>query len=281
MTANRPARGDDAAIEAALADLAQHLRYPPTPPLGVAVRRRLAAAPAPPPSSWLRLPPFRVRLALAAVALLLTAGAAGLLSPTVRTVIAERLGFLGIDIHYLRVIPTVAPISDATGRALPAGIRLGLGQLTTMAEARERVSYPVLVPSLLELAEPDEVYVSEAPPGHLTLVYFPRPGLPATPETQVGLLLTQFDGSLVRGGFGKGLGPGTELEEVEVNGAYGLWIHGNPHAVFGYQDARGELRIEPTRLAGNTLLWQRSSHVLRLEGAQSKSEMLRIATSVQ
>ncbi|HWC41363.1 MAG TPA: DUF4367 domain-containing protein, partial [Actinomycetota bacterium] len=68
--------------------------------------------------------------------------------------------------------------------------------------------------------------------------------------------------------------------EVTVGGQPGYWFSGEPH-FFTYQDARGNLREEQTRLAGNTLIWQRGDLTLRLEGELSQEEALRIAESMR
>ncbi|MPZ14855.1 MAG: hypothetical protein GEU73_10615 [Chloroflexi bacterium] len=271
-------------LQEALHELGDRIAYPPTPPIVVAVRSRLAA-----PPGARRFPlfslPAGIRLACAVLALLLVAGVGMALSPAARTTVAERLGLPGIAIMHLPALPSLdasrAPGADATAVGAPDRERLGLGEPVTLAEARSRVAYRVLVPTLPELGAPDEVYVGEPPRGgQVALVYRERPGVPLAPETDIGVLLTQFDGSLVIGQFGKGLGPGTQLEGVQVAGANGYWMEGAPHVVFRYQDGAGVVRSEPTRLAANVLLWQRGDLVLRLEGAIAKDQALRIAAWV-
>jgi hypothetical protein len=53
----------------------------------------------------------------------------------------------------------------------------------------------------------------------------------------------------------------------------GVWIEGAPHVLF--------LPGAPPRLAANTLLWRRGGLTLRLEGAASMDEALRIAGSLR
>jgi len=271
------------ALESRLRDVGGHLAYPPTPNLAVAIRGRLAERSARGEDHWYNLWRARMRPAFVALAFLAVIGAVLLLDPTMRVGIAQRLGLRTVAIEYVPSVgvpPTRAPAAMPSGA--PSDPRLSLGDRVSLAQAAGRVSSPIVVPTVSELGAPDEVYVSDAPPGgQVALVYGSRPGLPSTPETGVGLLFTEFDGSLVRGQFGKGLGPGTRLEEVQVAGEDGLWIEGNPHAVFGYQDAVGQMRGEAIRLAANTLVWQRGSLVLRLEGALSKEKALRIAASVR
>ena len=56
-------------------------------------------------------------------------------------------------------------------------------------------------------------------------------------------------------------------------------VAGRPHEVV-FEDANGEIRSDRTRLAGNVLIWRHKGLLLRLEGARSKAEALRIARSV-
>jgi hypothetical protein len=163
---------------------------------------------------------------------------------------------------------------------VPAGAHLRLGQALALAEARARVAFPVLTPDLPELGAPDEVYLSDPPAGgQVTLVYRAGPGRPvAAGETGVALLLAQFRALDIF--VGKGLGPGTRLEELTVNGGRGYWIEGGPHLLV-YRDASGAVRDEMTRLAGNVLLWEQGGQTLRLEGALTKEAALRVAASLR
>jgi hypothetical protein len=257
---------DDRELDRALADLAGQLAYPPTPDLAGRVRRRLQTQPARPRRSitlW--------RLAVAALVLIAVAGTAVALSPAVQTAIAERLGLRGIQIQHVPSLP--AP------DAAPPGSRLSLGQPMTLAQVRERVAYPVVVPSAL--GAPDEVYLLDPPPGgQVALVYDPRPDLPPAGSTGVGLLLTEFLGNVhATGVVGKGLPAGTSLEAVQVNNSPGYWITGDPHSFF-YLDVRGQARTETTRLAGSVLLWEQRDVTFRLEAALAKDAALEIAASV-
>jgi hypothetical protein len=158
--------------------------------------------------------------------------------------------------------------------------RLDLGQPLTLDEARARLNFAVVMPGAL--GPPDEVYLREAPVGgQVALVYLPRPDLPATGTTGVGLLLTEFQGSF-RGGtpIGKVLDPNTRLEDVTVQGVHGFWIDGDPH-VFFYFDAQGRSEGENTRLAGNVLLWERAPLTLRLESGLTRDAAVHIADSIQ
>ncbi len=283
-------------LEQALVDLGSHLAYPPTPALAARIRQEIALRPARSPSLWASWLPNQRRLAFALVALIALAGAVLAFSPEARTAVAERLGLRGVLIREVPALPTPVPTATASaatpsaatavGAASPvvptvppsAGARLSLGQPLTLGEVRGRLAFQVPLPGAL--GPPDEVYFSSTPPGgQVALVYYPRPGLPEANTTGLGLLLTAFQGSVPAGIFGKGIPPGTRMEEVKINGGQGYWIEGDPHTIF-LMDNRGQVRPETTRLAGNVLLWNQGELTLRIESALSKDEVLRIATSV-
>jgi hypothetical protein len=125
------------------------------------------------------------------------------------------------------------------------------------------------------------VFVDEAVPagGRVDLVYRARPGMPASPFTDVGLLITEFRGQPTPEFLKKVTRMGV-VEAVTVGGEPGYWFSGEPH-FFTYQDASGALREEQTRLAGNTLIWQRGDLTLRLEGEIPRDEAIRIAESMR
>jgi hypothetical protein len=125
------------------------------------------------------------------------------------------------------------------------------------------------------------VFVSEnvPPGGRVDLVWRARPGLPASAFTDAGLLITEFKGEPTPE-FIKKVAVAGQVEFVEVGGEPAYWFSGEPH-FFTYRDNTGTLREEQTRLAGNTLIWQRGELTLRLEGELSKEEAIRIATSMR
>jgi hypothetical protein len=271
-------------LERALADLAAALEFPPTPDLAAAVTARLgaapAAAPAPPSPAararrWLAgLAGWR-RLAAAGLAVVLLAAAVLVASPGTREAVARRLGLRGIGVE-LGGPPPPTVTTTPGGR-----LELGLGDRVTLEEARRRVAWPVLVPAAAGLGRPDAVYVNQAVPsgGRVDLVYRARPGLPPSPFTDVGLLVTEFQGQPTPEFLKKVTAMGV-VEQVTVGGEPGYWFSGEPH-FFTYRDAAGTLREEQTRLAGNTLIWQRGDLTLRLEGELPKEEAIRIAESMR
>jgi RNA polymerase sigma factor (sigma-70 family) len=272
----------DAELERALADLGEHVVYPPTPPVVPAVRRRLLAGPAERRAFWPAWLAPRWGLALGALAVVSVVGLVVASFPARRAAIADLLGLRGITITHL---PTVPPAM--IGRPL----RDTLGTRLTLEQAQARVPYRILLPSLPELGPPDEVYVGEPPAGgQVTLLYRARGGEGLADEPSVDLLLAQFRGDLLQPpeqfgkglppDAGKGLGPQTRLDEVQVHGARGYWIEGPPH-LYWYRDAADEVQPGSTRLVGNVLLWEQAGLTLRLESALSKTEALHLADSVR
>ena len=266
-------------LDRALADLAASLEFPPTPDLAAAVTARLdqdpvAARPAR-GRRWLGgLTGWR-RLAVAGLAVALLAVAVLAASPGTREAVARRLGLRGIGVELGGPPPSTATTTSG-GR-----LDLGLGERVTLEEARRRVSFPVLVPHTGGLERPDAVFVSEVVPpgGRVDLVWRARPGLPASGFTDAGLLITEFRGQTTPE-FIKKVAVAGQVEFLEVDGEPAYWFSGEPH-FFTYRDSAGAFREERTRLAGNTLIWQRGELTLRLEGELSKEEALRIAESMR
>lgn len=278
LTPRPDAALSDADLERALADLGQHLDYPPTPDLSGPILTRLTSRPAR-RSRWRAWLPSRRSLAWVALLLMLVVGGVLLLPDGTRRLIAQRLGLPGVTITRMEALSGRSFGEESTDSA---GDRLGLGtRVATPADAQTQVAYRILAPSLPELARPDAVYVS-APPagGQVALVYDARPGLPAANETGVGLLFTQFQGTLEPAFFGKGLPRGTRLEQIAVGGKPAYWIEGQPH-FFIYRDQSGRHTDERFRLATNVLLWEQDGLTLRLECWLSKEQVLRIAESVR
>ena len=262
----------DRDLERALADLGARLAYPPTPSLAADVRARLAQQPARRGPFWLPPRPLWRGVVLGVLALIIVAAATLGLLPAARTTVAEWLGLKGVEIRYAPASPTPP--------ASPAGARPLLGERVSLDEARRRVTFGVRTPALAGFDVPDEVYAGESPPGgQVTLLYRARPGLPAADGSGTGLLLTQFRGE-TEPYIEKGIGPGTRLMRVMVDDVPGYWIEGAQHTLI-YRDSTGRIRDEDSRLARNTLLWERNGITYRLESALDRGEALRIAESVR
>jgi hypothetical protein len=199
------------------------------------------------------------------------------LFPEARSAIADRLGLQGVLIRWVDEVPT--PETSQVGATLL------LGRPVTLDEAQAAVDFPVRIPTAAGVNAPGEIYLLDQGEGAMvSFVYPAAPGLPASDETGVGALLTQFRGEADRGLIEKGL-PGegareTQIEAVSVSGEPGYWISGAPHGFFFVCYDVGECRQERYRLAGNVLLWEQDGVTLRLESALPLENALAIAESV-
>jgi hypothetical protein len=145
--------------------------------------------------------------------------------------------------------------------------------------ARRRAGFPVGVPAAL--GPPDAVFFSDDPVtgGRVDMTYRPRPGLERSGTTGVGLLVTELE-AVASPVIAKAVGTGANVDQFEVDGDPAVFISGRPHG-FAYTPPNGQTQFEEQRLAGNTLLVDRSDGVLlRLEGELDRAEAIRIARSV-
>ena len=235
-------------LELRLSALGQEVEYPSTPDLAAAVMRSLESGPAPARRRSRR----RVLAVALAVAL---AAAAGVLafSPGARSAFLELFRLQGATVTKVESLPEVDLIT------------FDLGERVDREEAERRVGF-----ELVDLGEPDAIYVRADRVA--TLVY--------GPPRQPRLVLSQLDGAVWDGFHKKAAGTGTKIEDVTVDGQRGLFISGNEHYVM-FMGADGFVTDEQTALAGNTLLWNRGTQLLRLEGDLSRDEALELAESVR
>jgi hypothetical protein len=249
-------------LERMLSGLGRELDWPPTPELTGGVMARLDEQRV--PRRRPRLPLRRV-LALAAVALLLLAGAAFAAVPGVRDAVLDFLGLRGATVERRATLPTPPPERP-----------LDLGERTTLDDAR--IGFEPLVPG--ELGPPAGVYVRSGPPGgELSLAYAARPGLPRAGSTRLGLLVTQFRGDLSPEYVSKVTGTGTSAERLSIDGDAAIWVSGAPHFFF-YRGPDGQIVEGQLRLADNVLLVQRGPLLIRLEGAFDRERALELARSL-
>ncbi|MEA2519038.1 MAG: hypothetical protein QOF49_1118 [Chloroflexota bacterium] len=219
--------------------------------------------------------PLRRGLVLAVVLLALLAAIVG----------AIGFGVPGIRIFFSGAAPTpaptvsAAPVVSPTASTLPGplGADLDLGFLTTAAEAPTLTDFGLLRPTDPSVGPPDTIWSRE---GRLNLVWKSRPGLPDTAAPGIGLLLTEFRGSVNRDFFGKMIGGGTTITPVTVDGSTGYWIAGTLHDFF-YLDANGQVMIDGRRVVGDTLIWTRGAITFRLETSLGREAAIRIAATVR
>jgi hypothetical protein len=248
-------------VEAELRELGRELDVPPAASPAAAVRQRLDGPavrrphPAPRATGILRRwrPAWRAVLIVVAVLAVLLAA-----TPQGRAVVTHVLQFAGIE---LQQEPGPAP-SPRSSAALPGERRMSL------AEARQHVSFPILVPTAL--GRPGEVVVSDG--GRIASLIYRR--------TPYGLVrMDEFAGHVDPVFFQKFIHLG-DVTQVRVNGLKGLWIKG-PHVLL-YVTRDGTPAAASARLTtGNTLIWGTPRVALRLEGNLTKAEALAIAGSAR
>jgi hypothetical protein len=241
-------------VERLLAELGEAVEWPPTPDLGPRVRRRIERP-------GRRRPGLPLLLLAAALAAALASGAA----------LTAYLGLRGATISRVQTLPSPSPREpEGVGARLDLGARYG-----SPAEAAAAAGFTPAVPQ--GLGEPDEVYY-RADPGVVTLLYRPRPGLPATSDPEVGALVMEARASVDRNSFAKLAGPGTSVEPVTVNGGPGFWVSGAPHGFFFYT---GSGRTDSFRLAGDVLVWNQGQLVVRIESSLDRDRALAAAGTVR
>lgn len=253
-------RLSDAELESALRDIGSRLVAQASPDLAQRVRSRLAVR-TEPRRSWL------FALGPALLTLIVIAGGAAA---------AEIIRLRGVDVFRVPVVSTPPSPSSSPSGSPTTTRSLDLGERASLAEAQAQAQ-PLYVSGDPVFAAPDEIYLRRSGSGQVSFVYGPRPGLPAGP-TGHGALVTQFRGTLDTSFIGKGIGPGSKIENVRVGDAPGIWIEGQAHLFF-YRDGAGNILQETLRLAGNTLLWQRGDMLLRLEAQVDRQRALEIAAS--
>ena len=259
-------------LEAALVDLGTALDYPSTPDLATTVGAALRAGAVVPLGGRipLRRRLLRSVLLAAAISLLLVGTAVGL-----------RLGLDLLSIEF-GPVPAASPTFPGEPTTAPGrpGDGLGLGTPTPIADARRTAPFPILVPAVLPA--PDTVFVGgPALRGQISIVYPATDDRPASDLLGgAGLLITQNAGSVDVGLANKLVDAGlATVETVDVAGASGLWITGEPH-VFWYLDPDGEVIESGRRLVGDVIVWERDGVLYRIEGEITLDSALEIAASM-
>ena len=282
----------DADLEAALRGLVPAVAWPSAAvpggaDLAGAVRTRIEAMPVPRGSGdssagrsggWRRSwRPARRALVLALVALMALAAIAGALV----------LGLPGLRISLGEAPqgppPSVNPTAGPTTSETPAvlGRRMNLGEPLEPGDTEgldARAGFDVQMPTDPALGQPAAVYIDDDKGGQVTALWATRVGLPATLEPGVGLLLSQFRGTVDDGFFEKPTRIGTTIERVQVAGRGGFWLSGDPHILF-WESADGFVD-DPRRWVGDVLLWSNGEITYRLETASGRDEAIRLAETL-
>lgn len=264
-------------------------QYPTTPMLAARVAARLQAE----RGSRIGMPrafslpsPRLLRNAVVALLVLamVVAAVTALASPTARSAMAAFFGLKRVQVVHVEETATAPP--STTGTAVPtttsrAAFAVVAGG-TTMAEAQRRTAFPLRVPTYpIGLGEPGRVYFQDFQPGQQVVLFFkamPELGLGSGDKEGVLFTLFQFK---TEGIFVKMITPGTQLEELRVNGKRALWFQGAAH-ILQYRDPDGKVRVEFERLVtGNTLAWEEGDVTYRLETTLPKEEAVQIAESLR
>jgi hypothetical protein len=240
-----------------MADLAGVIDWPDTPPLAAGVGIAIRSG-APRSGAWR---PARRGLLLGLLAALLVAGAATA---------------IGIALGGLRIIsgdpPPGTPLPDALV------VERGFGEATDLDGAQRSLGL-LLVPDLAALGDPDHVFF-DVRTGAAAFAWSGRDGLPADPETGLGIVITQFPADIGPTTFEKLINSGTRVEQAVVDATTGYWIEGGEH-FFYFRSANGEVLETTIRMVGTTLMWERDGLTVRIEGAPSLAEAVRIAESME
>lgn len=258
-------------LEEELRALAAHVTLPEGRGIASIVAHRLAAASLERTGRSRRRPWHRRgatggSLVLALVGVVLLTG----------VVVGVGLGLAGLRLTFVDQLPGVPSVPAGT----ETGAALGIGDRTTLDEARREAGFPVLVPSAAGLELPDGVYLIRREPSNVvSLLYAARAGLPAVGPSDVGLLLMEFQGGIDENYMKSLLDGGVVVRRVEVNGELGFWVEGQHVLQYVGPDRRNH--DEPPRLVGNVLVWQRGTVLLRLETGGSMEDALKIAESVR
>ncbi|MFC4590578.1 hypothetical protein [Sphaerisporangium corydalis] len=173
------------------------------------------------------------------------------LTPQGQAAVAHVLRFAGIEIH----IDEPGPLPTGMPRPLPGETRVSL------SKARETAGFPIMVPA--ELGEPRDVRVADG--GRVVSLFWP------------GVRMDAYNGVL-EVVWRKDLGEPWP-EQVTVGSSPGWWITG-PHGLTYIPSSGGETETVE-RVAGPTLIWQRSVVGYRLEGVADPARAKKIAESLR
>ena len=179
------------------------------------------------------------------------------------------------------IVPTTVterPQTTPSTSALDARFSELIGGLGPPVSPAVAAATGLPLPTPKALGDPISLHVPDA--GTLieiVAVYAMSPQLPASVVPGIGTIVSVVDASADAAMFGKFAGPGTSVETLEIDGDPAIWLSGAPHEVVVL--VGGQPIVETLRLATNTLLWQHSGWLLRIEATISRDEAVRIARS--
>jgi hypothetical protein len=107
----------------------------------------------------------------------------------------------------------------------------------------------------------------------------PGPGQSRVVEVEgKDILVSTISGTLSPRMITKSVQSSDQVQEVDVDGAPGLWFAGPAHEI-GYESPTGQPVFE--RMAGNTLVWQRGDVITRVEGFDDLEDALAFARQAE
>ena len=167
-----------------------------------------------------------------------------------------------------------APVGSASG--LP-GSSLGLGTPIEAGTAGAIAGIRIVLPQDAAIGPPASTWLLDR---RVSFVWPASSALPPTGNPAIGLILSEFRGTLEPGYFEKILGPGTTIEPVRVRGTAGWWVSGAPHE-FVYVDADGQPAFDSRRIVGDTLMWSDGTITFRLESGLDRAVAIALAESLR
>ena len=246
---------DFAGREKRLQETARSYEYPPTPDIAHRAAGRLALPrPARPGPGRRYVWGTALILAVLLIAMLAV--------PPVRAAVLEFIQVGAMRIFFAPASTTVSPLT-----VIPS--LLDLAGATTLSEAQEKASFPILLPSYPpDLGEPDRVFVQRVG-GPVVILIWTEPGPPE--QIRLSLML------LGQGAFAsKGAPP--VVEQTTVNDTEALWMRGS-HFLLLYLE--GSVEPTPVAVEGNVLVWEDGEVTYRIESNLPLEEALRIAESLR
>jgi hypothetical protein len=259
-------------FENQLHSIAKQMTYPPTPDIAGFVTARLQST---------TKPRFISKGWAWSLTLVVVLFFSLMLSPPARAAILE---FIQIGIVRIFPRPTEPPIQapqTATPQSLApvtatpylesSQLLLDLSRLageTTLANARQKVPYSILLPSYPpDLGEPDHVFVQDAD-GSMTILVWLDPGDP-----EKILMSLHF---IPEGSWAIRKSEPITIEETFVNGQPAVWAVG-PYPLRYSNDDLDFVRL----IDGHVLIWAEGDVTYRFETALPIEEAVKVAESLE
>ena len=240
-------------------------------------------------------PPSR-RVAVAALAGVVLAGAVIVAAPGPRRAVADLLGIGGVRFVPRDELPGGDPRGHAANRSDGAGLfdppgdadevvgedlarELGLGESLPVDVALASAPAPM---DPRGVGDADAAFTG-LPERAVTLAWEADDALPAieaVAPSEWGLILTVFPGTAGAPAIFKAPGPLTTVTAVTVGGRSGYWVADRPHEVV-VLGPDGHPAAPTVRLAGNTLLWTAGGVTYRLESGLDRDAAIALAETIR